>query len=181
MGRSCCIPSTIPQESPQHCKATDHSPLLSSDVADVRPNNRLGLSAETPSLSPQNCREKKTGASNPLTRDDFCRANSVEADLEDTKNSSASCRSSLKSETLSGNNDNDTCCKRQIHSEALPSKETDSPECCRGKSLPCCNDSCLDRLALRECDANSDCLKLEDQADRESMKYAHEKTLSSLR
>lgn len=26
-----------------------------------------------------------------------------------------------------------------------------APECCRGKVSPCCDTSCLDRLAIREC------------------------------
>lgn len=28
-------------------------------------------------------------------------------------------------------------------------------ECCEGKSSPCCNETCLDRLAMRECDMGS--------------------------
>ncbi|KAM0563434.1 hypothetical protein ACHAPJ_001155 [Fusarium lateritium] len=31
----------------------------------------------------------------------------------------------------------------------------DAPECCRGKSTPCCNTSCLDRLAIRECEMSA--------------------------
>lgn len=27
-----------------------------------------------------------------------------------------------------------------------------TPSCCQGKASPCCDESCLDRLALRECD-----------------------------
>ena len=33
---------------------------------------------------------------------------------------------------------------------------TEKPECCRSKPSPCCDYSCLDRLALRECRAASD-------------------------
>lgn len=41
----------------------------------------------------------------------------------------------------------DPCC-----AEKQPDvKESQDPECCAGKSSPCCDTSCLDRLAAREC------------------------------
>ncbi|KAK5998960.1 P-type cation-transporting ATPase [Cladobotryum mycophilum] len=33
--------------------------------------------------------------------------------------------------------------------------DSDVPDCCRGKVAPCCDDACLVRLAIRECDAES--------------------------
>ncbi|CAG7951698.1 unnamed protein product [Penicillium salamii] len=33
--------------------------------------------------------------------------------------------------------------------------QSDAPDCCRGKVGPCCDTSCLDRLALRECSKNA--------------------------
>lgn len=41
----------------------------------------------------------------------------------------------------------DACCS----SNKTPPKEVDAPACCAGKSSPCCDVSCLDRLADREC------------------------------
>lgn len=32
------------------------------------------------------------------------------------------------------------------------SADTPAPGCCEGKAAPCCDQSCLDRLALRECE-----------------------------
>jgi hypothetical protein len=32
---------------------------------------------------------------------------------------------------------------------------TDAPDCCRGKVSPCCDTSCLDRLAIRECEMSA--------------------------
>ncbi|KAI3091938.1 hypothetical protein CBS147333_10280 [Penicillium roqueforti] len=32
---------------------------------------------------------------------------------------------------------------------------TDAPDCCRGKVSPCCDTSCLDRLAMRECEMSA--------------------------
>ncbi|KAK7952067.1 uncharacterized protein PG986_007795 [Apiospora aurea] len=43
----------------------------------------------------------------------------------------------------------DPCCK----DEEVRVVATDStPTCCDGKSSPCCNDDCIDRIALRECE-----------------------------
>lgn len=42
----------------------------------------------------------------------------------------------------------DSCCAGN-ESEAL---HEPAPPCCIGKSSPCCDDSCIDRLALRECE-----------------------------
>lgn len=33
--------------------------------------------------------------------------------------------------------------------------DTDAPDCCRGKIRPCCDTSCLDRLAMRECEMSA--------------------------
>lgn len=44
-------------------------------------------------------------------------------------------------------------CKRGCCSELAPPKEDlKTPSCCNGKPSPCCDASCLDRIALRECD-----------------------------
>lgn len=32
---------------------------------------------------------------------------------------------------------------------------TEAPDCCRGKVRPCCDMSCLDRLAMRECEMSA--------------------------
>jgi Cu2+-exporting ATPase len=46
-------------------------------------------------------------------------------------------------------------------SEPATSAEPIVAECCEGKSSPCCNETCLDRLALRECDtgSNTSCME----------------------
>lgn len=42
----------------------------------------------------------------------------------------------------------DTCCSKEIKTLGSPA---DAPACCEGKPSPCCDISCLDRLAVREC------------------------------
>jgi hypothetical protein len=44
-----------------------------------------------------------------------------------------------------------TCCSsKPINVEP---HDQEVPSCCEGKSFPCCDTSCIDRLALRECAA----------------------------
>ncbi|KAK7924813.1 copper-transporting ATPase 2 [Apiospora marii] len=43
----------------------------------------------------------------------------------------------------------DPCCKGEDAKDAASSA---TPVCCEGKPSPCCNDDCIDRIALRECE-----------------------------
>ncbi|KAH7134250.1 E1-E2 ATPase-domain-containing protein [Dactylonectria macrodidyma] len=45
----------------------------------------------------------------------------------------------------------DDCCSADNNVEDATSDDTAVPDCCRGILAPCCDISCLDRLALREC------------------------------
>ncbi|KAK4031865.1 E1-E2 ATPase-domain-containing protein [Parachaetomium inaequale] len=43
-------------------------------------------------------------------------------------------------------------CNKGCCSTPEPPRLDDIPSCCEGKTAPCCDQSCLDRLALRDCD-----------------------------
>ena len=45
-----------------------------------------------------------------------------------------------------------SCSSTPLSTDPATSAEPTVAECCEGKSSPCCNETCLDRLALRECD-----------------------------
>ncbi|OKP06072.1 hypothetical protein PENSUB_6523 [Penicillium subrubescens] len=45
----------------------------------------------------------------------------------------------------------DACCSPGKCADNKTENHTDAPDCCRGKVSPCCDTSCLDSLALREC------------------------------
>lgn len=50
------------------------------------------------------------------------------------------------------NTDSGASCKDACCDDAKPEPEDpNNPSCCKGKSSPCCDVSCLDRLAAREC------------------------------
>ncbi|KAJ4209873.1 hypothetical protein NW767_000151 [Fusarium falciforme] len=45
----------------------------------------------------------------------------------------------------------DNCCASGSCADEKPNDDSDAPDCCRGKISPCCDASCLDRIAMREC------------------------------
>lgn len=46
----------------------------------------------------------------------------------------------------------DGCCSPGKCADNKTENHIDVPDCCRGKVNPCCDTSCLDRLAIRECE-----------------------------
>ncbi|KAH0495462.1 hypothetical protein TgHK011_009012 [Trichoderma gracile] len=70
---------------------------------------------------------------------------------EDELQGEMACQSDDKATNLE-----DDCCAPQLSSgfsEARPCPEDKpEPECCQGKPSPCCDQTCLDRLALRACE-----------------------------
>lgn len=67
------------------------------------------------------------------------------------------CKKGLIIEASEGKSD--TClrahlpkrCSNTLSSSTSAPTESKAPECCSGIPAPCCNEPCLDRLALREC------------------------------
>ncbi|KAL2836028.1 E1-E2 ATPase-domain-containing protein [Aspergillus pseudodeflectus] len=49
----------------------------------------------------------------------------------------------------------DDGCSPSEAMDSQPDNNTDAPYCCRGKVNPCCDTSCLDRLAIRECEMSA--------------------------
>ncbi|KAJ5993332.1 hypothetical protein N7451_009056 [Penicillium sp. IBT 35674x] len=49
----------------------------------------------------------------------------------------------------------DDCCSPDKCTDDKIKNDTDAPDCCRGKASPCCDTSCLDRLAMRECEMSA--------------------------
>lgn len=47
---------------------------------------------------------------------------------------------------------NEGCCSERT---ALEAEDPSNPSCCKDKVSPCCDVSCIDRIALRECDVSS--------------------------
>ncbi|KAF5541665.1 Cu2+-exporting ATPase [Fusarium napiforme] len=61
-------------------------------------------------------------------------------------------RTEVKEEEPANKERDDDCCASGSCEE--PNKD-DAPECCRGKTSPCCNASCIDRIAIRECELSA--------------------------
>ncbi len=49
----------------------------------------------------------------------------------------------------------DDCSSPGKYADNKTENHTDAPDCCRGKGSPCCDTSCLDRLAMRECEMSA--------------------------
>lgn len=49
----------------------------------------------------------------------------------------------------------DDCCYPGKCSDNKTENDTDAPDCCRGKVGPCCDTTCLDLLARRECEMSA--------------------------
>ncbi|KAF5598202.1 Cu2+-exporting ATPase [Fusarium pseudoanthophilum] len=64
----------------------------------------------------------------------------------------ACCDGGVKEEEPANKERDDVCCASGSCEE--PNKD-DAPECCRGKTSPCCNASCIDRIAIRECELSA--------------------------
>ncbi|RAL06014.1 cation-transporting P-type ATPase PCA1 [Aspergillus ibericus CBS 121593] len=67
-----------------------------------------------------------------------------------------SCCNSINAEPLDnmapGHGEPDDCCSP---SKSSDNNDNDAPDCCRGKVSPCCDTSCIDRLALRACEMSA--------------------------
>jgi hypothetical protein len=53
------------------------------------------------------------------------------------------------------------CCSSAFPLSKSALTESKVPECCSGMPAPCCDETCLDRLALRECDTERDTPRVE--------------------
>ncbi|KAI8723263.1 HMA domain-containing protein [Fusarium sp. LHS14.1] len=74
--------------------------------------------------------------------------------VEDNTSCQDSCCDDGESETSQGNavpQEADDCCTSGSCADEKPKDDSDAPDCCRGKISPCCDASCLDRIAMREC------------------------------
>ncbi|EEU40720.1 uncharacterized protein NECHADRAFT_33309 [Fusarium vanettenii 77-13-4] len=74
--------------------------------------------------------------------------------VEDNASCQDSCCDDGESETSQGNavpQEADDCCASGSCADEKPNDDSDAPDCCRGKISPCCDASCLDRIAMREC------------------------------
>ena len=78
-----------------------------------------------------------------------CQDSCCDDDDPDPLNTTASCQGEPTKETP------DDCCSNGKCSDNKAENDTDAPDCCRDKVSPCCDTSCLDRLAMRECEMSA--------------------------
>lgn len=83
---------------------------------------------------------------------DKCCAGDGHSLAEPSPRESVSCQDACCDDTLSMQ-DGDA---QRAHGK-FPDKTSEDPPCCAGKPSPCCDKSCLERLAARECEQSSSC------------------------
>ncbi|KAI1014731.1 hypothetical protein LB503_003687 [Fusarium chuoi] len=79
-------------------------------------------------------------------------AESVTAETPPPSDIGSDAATEVKEEESANKEWDDDCCATGSCEE--PNKD-DAPECCRGKTSPCCNASCIDRIAIRECELSA--------------------------
>lgn len=124
------------------CNETQHQ-----EVVTGTDDCQAGCCGESPS-KPSSCKPSK-----PLEKAKSC-----------SKDAGGCCGNNVVSEPEPAQQDDccsgrDAICSGAKESGAADVANRGSDEvmdCCRGKPSPCCDESCLDRLALRECDTGSE-------------------------
>lgn len=100
-------------------------------------------------------KDKKKALENAPVQDDSCTLKTTRSGCNN------GCYGGEDKESLKGGSVLDGCaskptesdCNKSCCSKSAPSNEDPkNPSCCNGKPSPCCDVSCLDRIALRECD-----------------------------
>lgn len=162
MDCSCCDPAKAPQEDAQLPRTTDNltSPPNNADGA-TQGNNTVETTDEL-DFSLTDCYEDNVALPEHSSRSDCCGidsgtcgagAPSGNAQVSSNCNETDGPRDAQSIfEGMAG-----SCCSTLRQPSSTSCKETGSPECCRDKPFPCCDDSCIERLALRECDEVGEC------------------------
>ncbi|PTB74191.1 heavy metal translocatin [Trichoderma longibrachiatum ATCC 18648] len=144
-GSGCCGPPSDPLadkdtcsvELPQRDDACCDGDVLDSHARELDVVAGCGeLSNYDNSDEEQSCEDSCCGGGDKVQDEPACQNKSKAANLEDD---CCAPRPSC----------NKSCCS--IKERPCPDDEP-KPDCCKGKSSPCCDQTCLDRLALRECE-----------------------------
>ncbi|KAK8139765.1 copper-translocating P-type ATPase [Apiospora sp. TS-2023a] len=163
--KSACCGDTQPQVEGTQATCNKESPYLTADCcsmeetgsccspkAENKPTEVQGgdcCSGEAGSCSPvSDSKPSAEGAgcctSEPVALSDDCGDGCCEA-----PKTAAKCTGASESKTDELDQCPDPCCKDENVKDDTASG---TPACCEGKPSPCCNDDCIDRIALRECE-----------------------------
>jgi Cd2+-exporting ATPase len=110
-------------------------------------DNEAACQDSKPACSDSCCGTDEPTGDNSSCADTCCQKYSLSASQckgETTGDNEAACQDSKPACS-------DSCCATEAPTTTSKPSVTD---CCRGKPFPCCDESCLDRVALRECDDN---------------------------
>lgn len=172
----CCDPPKPAAEDAPLSLNGDSSTSPPINVAGATPANDAAESATELNEPAKCCCEKFIAAPEPSSCGGCCGTDSVQAGTEERRKTCRPQAPFTNSVINSDRNERDgrpivqdspetpagDCCSALGQTSPTPFEDTKPPECCRGEPFPCCDDSCLDRLALRECDETNDCCEAQD-------------------
>ena len=156
MGSDCCGPPAAPGQAPVALQQDENPDAIDKCYEACCSSSKLASKAALCSNDTDDiCRATAPSAAEVVCQDGCCSATNPAAQdrCEDA------CYTSSKLPLQKGSKDAycapDVILKNDMRDEYTspkPSKENpDDPSCCRHKATPCCDSSCLDRLAFREC------------------------------
>lgn len=150
-GSGCCKPAAAAPAPPTEPLAP--APVPAPSPIEQQPK------AESTKVDDDGCQDSCCGAAAEATKSEgsgsACCASSVPAKdggddgCKTTTDDNPTSKESLDSEAGC----KDTCCA----SSKPVATDANDPPCCKGKASPCCDASCLDRLARRSCDRDPQC------------------------
>lgn len=166
MGRSCCgaTPSqadTINKFVPKNSETSSRENSCGNGDIQNNDDNNTDSSAKATDTCYQEPTDSCKGKARPAACEGGCCDQSSEAigekdvpSLGASTSKEACCAedSTIKAGMLSPSV---SCPGTPWLSKPATSVEPTVAECCQGKPSPCCDETCLDRLALRECDTGS--------------------------
>ncbi|KGO41716.1 ATPase, P-type, K/Mg/Cd/Cu/Zn/Na/Ca/Na/H-transporter [Penicillium expansum] len=172
MGRSCCgaTPSqadTINKFVPKNSETSSRENSCGNGDIQNNDDNNTDSSAKATDTCYQEPTDSCKGKARPAACEGGCCDQSSEAigekdvpSLGASTSKEACCAedSTIKAGMLSPSV---SCPGTPWLSKPATSVEPTVAECCQGKPSPCCDETCLDRLALRECDTGSSTHRME--------------------
>ncbi|KAH9905026.1 copper-translocating P-t [Xylariomycetidae sp. FL2044] len=135
-----------------NCCAPPVSPIRSSQVSHHTPQDNHRQDAQGSCSGPPS--EARACNDNPKDDCSAAPASTSKDECKDACCSSPDLRASNECQTTYHglSSPSDANCRDKCCPPASVKEDPNDPPCCKGKSSPCCDTSCLDRLALRECE-----------------------------
>lgn len=153
----CCSPKTKPvqevkdEEASQDClDACCSQPAVKVDKSTVKIDN-AGIESAADCCLGEVRNDCETDCCSPSTKP--LQEDNGEEDTKGCQDACCSLPATKDTKVVEDSQCLDACCSKPAAKADRDSKDgkDNRPNCCQGKTTPCCDESCLDRIALRDC------------------------------